>query len=342
MKKTGITIKDISREAKVSPSTVSRVLNGATNVSSEKVARVKEVVAKYNYKPNDFARALLGKSTKVIGFILPDITNPYFSAIYYEFERIARQHGYTVLLGNSYASFEYESDLMRNYSALNIAALVLAGGRVDNPGCDQKYVDEVLDFNERIPIIALNKHPRFDGISQLYVNIEPGIYDLMAYLKRIGTKRLAVIGGVSDTDDFQYNRRLLYVNAARENGIEVRDEWLIPTDFSIDGGQKGVKTLYQSPDLPDTISCMNDIIAIGAMQELHAMNVDVPNEMMLTGFDGTFLTEVSYPSLTGLAYDFKRYAKAIYDEFEYRTDDNKGDVKTFSYLNIVVRSSTKR
>lgn len=342
MKKTGITIKDISREADVSASTVSRVLNGATNVSADKVARVKEVVAKYNYKPNDFARALLGKSTKVIGFILPDITNPYFSAIYYEFERIARQNGYTVLLGNSYASFEYESDLMKSYSALNISALVLAGGRVDNPSCDQKYVDEVLEFNERIPVIVLNRHPRFHGISQLYVNIEPGIRDLMTYLKRIGTKQLGIIGGIPDTVQYKYNRRQFYLEAARENGIEVREEWMIPTDFSIEGGQRGVKTLYQSPDLPDTISCMNDIIAIGAMQELHAMEVDVPNEMMLTGFDGTFLTEISYPSLTGLAYDFKRYATAIYDEFEYRMDNERGDVKTFSYLNIVVRSSTKR
>ena len=115
------------------------------------------VVKKYNYKQDIHAQALLGRSTRTIGFILPDITIPHYSTLFYEFENIARQNDYKVVLGNSRYSYEYESDLMSSYEQMHVDGIILGGGRVDDTfrreisSGNDKYQREYSDYRTKSP-----------------------------------------------------------------------------------------------------------------------------------------------------------------------------------------------
>ena len=99
--KKAITIYDISKEANVSPSTVSRVINGNVKVSYEKTQRVKALIKKYNFQPNAIARGLIKKESNTIGVIIPDIKNPFFSSAFLEIEKAAMNRKYSVILCSS-------------------------------------------------------------------------------------------------------------------------------------------------------------------------------------------------------------------------------------------------
>ena len=101
MSKKVTTIYDIAREAGVSPSLVSRVLSGNGSVSQKSRQKIEEAIEKFDYRPSAIARGLQKSKTGMIGFVLPHIGNEYFSSVYYEFEKIASQNNYMVLLFNS-------------------------------------------------------------------------------------------------------------------------------------------------------------------------------------------------------------------------------------------------
>ena len=99
--KKDITIYDIAKEANVSPATVSRVLTGSAKVNEDKRERVLEIIKIRKFKPNEVARSLFKKRSMMIGFILPDITNPFFSTVFLEAEKVSIEFGYSMILCNS-------------------------------------------------------------------------------------------------------------------------------------------------------------------------------------------------------------------------------------------------
>ncbi|HEW91818.1 MAG TPA: LacI family transcriptional regulator, partial [Thermotogaceae bacterium] len=107
--KRNITIYDIAKEAGVSPSTVSRVLTGKVHVKEATRRKIEKIIKKYNYRPNALARSLYYKKSRMIGCILPDITNPFYSQLFSELEKNATANGYSIILGNSLNNLELES-----------------------------------------------------------------------------------------------------------------------------------------------------------------------------------------------------------------------------------------
>ena len=153
---------------------------------------------------------------------------------------------------------------------------------------------------------------------------------------------MAIIGGNPDKKANPYDRRHFYLEAARANNIKVKEEWIIPSLFTEADGRRAADELLKLSHIPDTIACMNDIVAAGVLHELHKENIKVPEDIMLTGFDGHFVAETVYPSVTGITFDYPAYAQTIFDEFISRSKGNEASVKGLSYIKVVIRNSTKR
>lgn len=160
--KTTVTIRQIARESGVSVSTVSRVINGSAPVSEEVKHRVGQVIEKYAYTPNSFARGLVNRRSMIIGAVMPDITNPYFTAMFREISLAAQGAGYSVLLFDTGFSAATADETTRNeleafkvMQEKSVDGVLVAGGQADLVRLRPEYRRGLEDMAARVPVVVL-------------------------------------------------------------------------------------------------------------------------------------------------------------------------------------------
>lgn len=332
-----ITVYDIAREAGVSAATVSRVLTGNVPVNEKTKERVLEILKKHNFRPSSVARSLKAGRSKTVGFIVPDITNPYFSQLFLEVEMRASELGYTVILCNSHSDYMRESQIMEILLAKEVEAIIFTGGRVDYLMLTKKYIHEIERVNKIVPLITCSAMPGTRCI-QLMNNEHEGIFTLVRHLSGLGHRSIGMVGGRLDVRQ-AFQRRRYFLEAAEEHGITVKNNWLIEGEFSIAAGRECMDRLLEQADLPSAVMAFNDVVAVGALGSLLRHGLSVPGDMALTGFDGIQLTENVNPSITTMATSFKGYADKIMELVQsIETAGTTGE--TSLDLELVVRDST--
>lgn len=336
-----VTIYDISRLSGVSPATVSRVLSGSARVSEAKRKAVLQAVKNSGFTPNALAQSLASSQTHTIGFIVPDIKNPYFSSIYYHVEILASQNGYSVLLANSRGDFANESKLLGALTGRRADAIVFMGGRTDAYQCSEEGVQELEKANQLVPLL-LTSRVESTSIPQLCSNEDGAISALMRHLSEQGCKTFAVLGGTEEVRVL-HHRRALMLEYGHQFGMETRPEWMITnTSFSIEGGKQAAAQLCETASLPDAACCMNDTIAVGALQQLRCCGKRVPEDILLTGFDGEFLSDIVYPGITTAEFDYPDFAQRVFDLLMKRIHREPCAPVTEIYPHLTVRGSTQR
>lgn len=331
------TVHDIAREAGVSSATVSRVLTGNVPVKIDTKERVLEVLHKYNFRPSSVARSLKARRSKTIGFILPDITNPYFSQLFLEVEIKASENGYTVILCNSHADYARESQILDVLLEKEAEGIVFNGGRVDYMMLTKKYIHEIERVNQIVPLITCSPMPDTKCI-QIMNNERQGVYTLVEHLASLGHRQVAMIGGRLDARP-AFQRKQFFLEAAEEYGITVNKKWMIEGGFTIPAGRECMDQLLEGDELPTAVMAFNDVVAVGALGSLQRHGIAVPNDIALTGFDGIQLTENVTPAITTMVADFKGYAEKII-EIVISGDGAGRTSETVLDLELAVREST--
>lgn len=332
-----MTVYDIAKEAGVSAATVSRVLTGNVPVNEKTRQRVMEILEKHNFRPSSVARSLKARRSKTIGFIVPDITNPYFSQLFLEVEMKASEYGYTVILCNSHSDYARESQIMDVLLAKEVEAIVFTGGRVDYMLLTKKYIHEIERVNRIVPLITCSSMPETKCI-QVMNNEQKGIYSLVEHLASLGHRTAGMIGGRLDVRQ-AFQRRQYLLEAAEEHGITVEKKWLIEGGFSTSSGRNSMERLLEQDDLPTAVLAFNDVVAVGALGSMLRHGISVPRDMALTGFDGIQLTENVSPAITTVLSNFKGYADRIIEVVN--TMEGPGSIcQTVLDPVLVVRDST--
>ncbi len=279
------TVHDVARRANVSISTVSRVLNNSAPVSEDKRRRVLQAVKDLQFTPNPAARSLVGQATSTIGAILPHITGEFFADLLSGLDEGIKQHDYLLMVS---ASRRLEHDF--------IAALRGMYRRVDGLVimAPELSAERVLTLTGSVvPVVFLNTHSTTPGMLSVNFDNRDGMVKIARHIADRGHKRAAYIGGPSDAFDAQ-ERQQGFLETVPD-GLKVIH---YPGDFSFECGYKnGQKILGLSPR-PTVIVAANDLSALGAMRALLENGVSVPDEIAVTGFDGTRSAHFSTPSLT--------------------------------------------
>lgn len=299
-----VTVYDIAREANVSVATVSRVLNNTAPVKKETRERITALIDKHQFQPNALARSLIRKETGMIGFILPDITNPFFPEVLASFDRETRKLGYTCFLCDTVSSDE-ETDLQyaRESQYLGILmekqvdGIVMIGGRLDLSKPDAALVREVEEAAKRVPVLMINGNLPNTKIHRVAVDQRLGAELAAQHLIDLGHRDIAVIGGFAHMSNTQ-QRIQGFRTAMRNNGLEVRKEWMIQGGFSVNMGFKFAEQVLKLPDRPTAIMCMNDLVAIGALKAADRAGLAVPAELSIVGYDDIPFASFSIPELT--------------------------------------------
>lgn len=288
-----VTIDYIAKMAGVSKATVSRVINNkAKGVSNETRKRVKQVIEEYMYEPNLMARGVATARTKIIGLVIPDISNPFFPALVKAVEHRARENGYTVMLFNTDSSAEIEKKCVS----------VLIANRVDGV-----ILDTVLQEREKntynldkygIPCVLIDRQTKAVNYNAgVFVDNVYAFYNATEYLIRHGNQRIVLIKGpdnLSTTRERQEGYRL----ALERHQIPEYPELVVSGGFTYKCGYDAVMSLCKKSIPFTAILASNDMMAFGALRALAELGRAVPEEVEVVGFDNIHFSEIISPSLT--------------------------------------------
>lgn len=334
-----ITVYDIAKEAGVSPATVSRVLTNSARVSEEKKNRVQEIIKKYDFEPNGFARSLSKQESKTIGMIVPDIRNPFYSTLFVNCEMEASRYGYNMILCNTINELSSESGHLRNLLEKRVDAIIQVGGSVDEVEPDPVYIELVNKVAAKIPIVAAGELVGAN-VYRIIPEQTHGMNDLLSYLIGLGHKDIALVGG-RDTVIPTMKKRVALRNYLKDQGIPIRDEYIIDSEYSIEGGYEGMQTLFELGNLPTAIIGINESAAMGIVKALREKSIRVPEDISVVGYDDTYFSEIITPQLTCISYNLRLYAEMIMETIINIVNKTEKEELRYVPTNLSERSSCK-
>jgi LacI family transcriptional regulator len=284
------TIHEVAKHAGVGSITVSRVINHSGYVSPETRERVEKAVADLGYVPNTLARSLRSRRTNTVGLMVTDITNPFFTTLARGVEDAANEAGYTVIFCNTDESAAKEDKYLNVLLQKQVDGLLLVPtqSRVNTILQIQKHGTPVVVLDRRIPAVDVDT-VRCDSVD--------GAYQLTRYLVSLGHRQIAVMSGaegVSTADD----RVAGYRKALEEAGIPVDENDIFRGDFTPDSGYSMTQQAINLALRPTALIAANNFITIGAMKALQEVELEVPEDIALVGFDDLPPSMVTFPFFT--------------------------------------------
>lgn len=301
-----VSIKDVSRVAEVSVSTVSHVVNGTRFVSPELRQRVERAIERLDYRHNGLARSLRTRQSYAIGLIIPDVSNPYYPQLARGVQDAADAAGYSVFLCNSDRNAQNELRLLTALEQRRVDGAIL-----DAAGPAPPLLEALR--RRSFPIVLVGS--RIETADIDVVRMAPrGGYEAVRHLVSKGHRRIALIGGPPAPPSDRPAKAAGYLQAHQEFGIKVDPALVLPGDYTRESGYRGMMHLLSLANPPTAAFAGNDLMAIGAMMALHAAGRRVPKDVAVAGYDDIPEAAITFPPLTTVAvpkYEMGRVAAEL-------------------------------
>ncbi len=285
-----ITLADVAARAGVSLMTVSRVVNDRPGVGSETRERVREAIDALGYRPNIVARGLKAASSRSIGLMVPDVTNPYFPELVRGAEDVAIEHGYTLLLTNVIEDANRETLALRTFEDHMVDGVIACSPRLDN---EDLY--PLLKRHRAVVLVNRRTDPKIAG--SVRIDHELGARLLVRHLHQLGCRTFGFLTGPPHSHAGR--ERMLGVDReTRELGIEFSHARTVPCAPTVEGGVEAAGELFEREPGIDALMCFNDLVAAGAMQALKERGRRVPEDVAVVGYDDIVFARMFTPALT--------------------------------------------
>lgn len=346
-KNKAVTIKDIARACGVSIVTVSRVLSGTDYpVKNETREKILKTAKELNYQPNLFARGLKTNKTTEIVVVVPSITNPFYTSIITGVENVAIKKGHSVTLFNCANRHGSGSAIIDNIISRRIDKIVLSTG--DNNGLPVK---KLISKNVKVVLVDC-LIPDVD-CNRIYFNYRKGARLETEYLIKQGHRRFLYLGLKPDTQT-RIDRIEGFKDALKDAGIPFENDFILYFDESKELESNGENIEYKagftlakaalaSPVKPTAIIAANDMMALGVLSYFNSVNIKVPEDISVVGFDDSIFAEVSHPAITTIRVPAEQMgemaAKLLLDGEQGEADNPK--FKIVLEPELVVRHSVK-
>lgn len=323
------TLKDVAKEAGLTVTTVSRVLNNRGYISDNARQRVAAAIEKLNYRPNELARSLQNKSSNTIGVIVPHIRHPYFAEMISNLENEAHKKGYKILLCNSQGREDKMLEYVDMCYSNRVSGLILFSGTVD------AAVFEKLD----IPIITVERYVDTATASVECDNIQGGALAAKKLISA-GCKQLLHIGSFTDTPMSADSRVVGFRQVCAEYGIPFLEIMTEVVQFDAMSYSDMIEqTLREHPDI-DGLFANSDVIAAQALQICRKLDIDVPGQIKVIGFDDSMIATATAPQLTTIHQPIKEMATIAVDLLKKAEEGQLVAKRTVLPVYLVEREST--
>ena len=297
-----ITMKQIAQWAGVSTATVSKIINRRDQaISQETRQRVLDLIKAYDYKPNALAKGLKVRKTNTIGFILPDISNPFFPEIARGIEDVAKTRDFAVVFCNT------DNDVERERDSVLFLQSKMVDGLIFTRSLRESSFEQYLEGN--IPIVVVDRAVDLKSreIGKIFIDTRSAIHDSTSLLIERGCRRIGFISAMYGSLQDRYEG---YCSALKEHGIPVRESLVYGGEYSVETGRLGGGALLDRGEV-DGIVCGNDLIATGVMNAAEKRGIRVPEQLKVIGLDNIYFSQYLHPPLTTVeqpAYEMGRAA----------------------------------
>lgn len=334
-----VTIKDIAKEAGVSITTVSLVLNNKpTRIPEETKQRVKKIAKKYNYVPNVVAKSLVTRTTKTIGLILPDIENAFFSSFAKAVERFGRQHGYLILLINNHDSHSINLEVINILLNRSVDGLMLI---LPNESYQKTYYKETIDFLSKLkaPYLLIDRMIHPIKAHKIYFDNKLGGYYAGKHLINHGHKKIGCITGPDFAISSQ-ERLEGFLKACQEHEIQIKSEWIVEGDYYYNSGYQGMNKLIQTE--VTAVFAFNDLMAFGAIEAINKHGKNIPDDYSIISYDYSKLMKLLHIPLDSVNQDTNLLAEKAFSLLLNQLKDPKQDKKEIQLKpELIIKGSVK-
>ncbi|WP_333642082.1 LacI family DNA-binding transcriptional regulator, partial [Mesotoga prima] len=306
-------MKQVADYAGLSAATVSRVLNGSRPVQEDLKVKVWDAVKKLNYKPNVGARFMKGQTTNVIGMLVPDVSQPFFSAMIAGAILKAGEIDHVIIISTSDGKRELEKAAIDSLSRTVVDGLIYCPVSTGDP------LPQIESFKE-LPIVVVGRRNVFKSKPHVYTDNVKGGYLATKYLLRLGRKRVGFLAGfwsspctidtigevASSEDAGKYttlDRYMGYRRALEEEKIEYDPSLIVICGYDYEAGYIGARELLERMVEVDSVIAANDLVAAGVIGFLTDQGINVPDQVSVVGYDNNLIAPITIPTLTSVDQD---------------------------------------
>lgn len=299
-----MTIYDIARLAGVSASTVSRIINNKEGVCQETRDKVKRLLEEYDYTPNETARGLVSRSSKMIGVLIPDIRTIHHTDGVYFIERELAKLGYCSIIFNTGDDDASKADYIEMLRRRRVEGAILMGSAFQS-----ETVQEAINRHlSHVPVVITNGVMDIDNVYGVIADEEEGVADCAAMLLSEGRKHIAFC--IDTQTPSNILKRKGYERAMKAAGAECN---VFTTRPTFDGAAEATLELLQACPETDAIIYTVDLMAVGGLEALKRLGRKVPEEIAVVGVDNCVYSEICEPKLTSIDNKLPQVSMAAAD-----------------------------
>jgi LacI family transcriptional regulator len=339
MQRRGVSLREVARLAGVSSSTASRVLSGSSySVSPQTRQKVEEAAQALNYVTNSAARALVTGRSALVGAIVHDITDPYFSGVVRGLQDEAVKEGLVVLVGNDDRDVEKLESYLTMMISQKPAGVVLVGGQVRDPAKSLRVVQAVQRLRAQgVPVAAVGRYEL--DIPHVSVDDCGAAECAVTHLLDLGHRRIAFVGGPLDSTTIE-DRHQGYVTALNRAGIPLDDGLVVQAPMSLLGGTRAAESLVASGCGFTAVFATTDEVAFGVVSGLRRSGLRVPDDVSVVGMDDVPMATHADPPLTTIQVPARQLGCSAWHLLTaVRDGDEEPRVDSVPF-DLVVRAST--
>jgi LacI family transcriptional regulator len=331
-----VTIKDISKAVGVSINTVSRALNDKPDINEKTKEKILEKAKELGYIKNSFGSILKTQRSKIIGVIIPDSSNPFFSEVFKGIEEEARKNDYQTMIINTEGKYSFEEKAISTLIERRVDGILLFP-------MQNKYEDIEKLLTKKYPVVLVGRGVENWNVDEIYNNEIKGGFLATEHLIKKGCKKIIMISA-EKFNTAGKNRELGYLKALEENKIEYKNIVNINKlheGLYFEEGENIVQKIVDKEKV-DGIFCYNDLIAYGAIESLKKKNINVPNDVKVVGYDDIRFSKIFSPSLTTIFVNKIKMGKEAFNMLKRRIENIDSTTMQITLdVELIERKSTE-
>lgn len=327
-----VTLEEVARRAGVSPSTVSRILNGTARVRDSKRKAVERAIADLQYHPNVLARGLARGRSMSVGVITQDIASPFFNESLRGIEDSLAKAGYAPLFVSGHWNQVEEAERMALLAARRVEGVIVLTSMMDDK--------TLLGYSQRLPLVITGRKLQGPNVVSIWLNNEQAGYEATKHLIELGHVRIAHIAGPETNVDAQ-ERLAGYRRALTEAQLPLDERLIAMGDYTEASGVLALNQLLETRLNFTALFVANDQMAYGARLMLHRKAIRVPEDMSLIGFDDLPSSLYTTPPLTTVRQPVYEMGKVAGEAILQMIQGGEVSLPTLA-LDVIVRESTRR
>lgn len=331
-----ITIKDISKEVGVSINTVSRALNDKPDINEKTKEKILEKAKEMGYVKNTFASMMKSQKSEIIGVIIPDSSNPFFSEVFKGIEEEARKTNYQTMIINTEGKYNFEEKAISTMIERRVDGVLLFP-------MQNNYEDIEKMLSEKYPMVLVGRGVDNWNVDEIYNNEIKGGYLATEHLINKGCSRILMISA-EEFNTAARDREKGYLKAIKDNKIsykKIENINKIHEGLYIEEGKNIIDNILKNEKI-DGVFCYNDLIAYGVIQRLKEKHINIPEDIKVVGYDDIEFSKIFSPSLSTISVNKKKMGKEAFNMLLRRIENIDSTTMNITLdVELIERESSK-